>query len=157
MNSKAKIYLGLPASPSVTYDKYMYLQPDEAGQILQHFQCKYPELFGGVMVYEATASEANAVHGTPYADAVKGYLKDSSCATKPSNTSIRSAPTFPVSSVASMTNPSSAIVSTQSLGSQPTRHLVEQLCPHQGICQRQPSIRRLPLSVLWPPRPVFRQ
>jgi len=67
------------------------------------------------MVYEATASEANAVHGTPYADAVKGYLKDSSCATKPSNTSIRSAPTFPVSSVASMTNPSSAIVSTQSI------------------------------------------
>ncbi len=115
MNSKAKIYLGLPASPSVTYDEYMYLQPDEAGQTLQNFQCKYPELFGGVLVYEATPSEANAVHGTPYADAVKGYLKDSSCATKPSNTSTRSGPTFPASSVASMTNPSSAIVSTQSI------------------------------------------
>lgn len=116
MNSKAKIYLGLPASPSETYDKYMYLQPGEAGQILQHFQCKYPELFGGVMVYEATASETNAIDGTPYADAVKGYLKDSSCATKPSSTSTKSVPTFPVSSVASMTNPSSTIVSTQSVG-----------------------------------------
>ena len=32
MNPNAKLYLGLPASPTTTYDKYMELRPEEAGE-----------------------------------------------------------------------------------------------------------------------------
>ena len=82
-NTNAKILLGLPASTTVVNDKKMYLQPSEAKQIIEHFQCKYPGHFGGVMIYEATYSEQNVIGGKSYADVLKGYLTGSTCAKKP--------------------------------------------------------------------------
>ena len=82
--SQAKVFLGLPAAPSVVNDPVMYLQPDEAETIIDHFQCKYPERFGGVMVYEATASMNNAIDGNPYVDVLKKDLEKSDCANNPS-------------------------------------------------------------------------
>ncbi|MCJ1229236.1 hypothetical protein MMC12_005901 [Toensbergia leucococca] len=67
-NSEAKVYLGLPAAPNVTYDAPMYIEPTEAQILIQTFQCKYPNIFGGVMVYEATYSEDYPVDGKSYAD-----------------------------------------------------------------------------------------
>ncbi|KAL9101018.1 MAG: hypothetical protein Q9163_003684 [Psora crenata] len=81
--STAKLFLGLPAAPAVPYDPAMYLQPAEAKEILEYFQCKYPDEFGGVMLYEATASEGNPIDGKPYADGLKIDLQKSTCARVP--------------------------------------------------------------------------
>ena len=64
-----KVYLGLPAAPdtNVVYDLKMYLQPNEAEQIIKALQCEYKHEFGGVMIYEATASQNNQIDGQPYA------------------------------------------------------------------------------------------
>ena len=71
-----KVYLGLPASDDSNdvIDPKMYLQPEEAREIIQHFQKAYPTDFGGVMLYEATASETHPINGKPYADLLKEYL-----------------------------------------------------------------------------------
>ena len=76
LNKHAKVYLGLPAAPSVVIDGAMYLQPNEAKEIIQAFQSEYPENFGGVMIYEATVSETNSINGVPYADIIKKDLKE---------------------------------------------------------------------------------
>ena len=77
LNKKTKVFLGLPASndANVVYTPDMYLNPDEAKEIIQAFQSQYPEDFGGVMLYEATASETNSINGVPYADVLKKDLK----------------------------------------------------------------------------------
>lgn len=118
MNRNAKIYLGLPAAPAITFGK-MYLQPDEAAQILKTFQCKYPDLFGGAMIYEATASETNSVDGLSYADAAKNHLKDSPCAPKSSTTSTVPSSTLRPTSTAIVSS-SSMISSAPTTTSQPT-------------------------------------
>ena len=110
MNSNAKLYLGLTASSNTTHDEYTYLQPEEAGGILQSFQCKYSDLFRSVMVYEATASEANVVDGMSYAGAIQKYLKESSYYTKASFTSTTSS----TPSAVSVTLPTGAAPATSS-------------------------------------------
>ena len=75
LNKDAKIYLGLPAAPDITYDSAMYLNPHEAKEILEHFQCKYPDQFGGAMVYEATSSDENRLHDRSYVGNCKHALK----------------------------------------------------------------------------------
>ena len=45
----------------------MYLQPDEAKQLIEVLQCGYKHEFGGVMIYEATFSQENQINGQPYA------------------------------------------------------------------------------------------
>lgn len=68
-NPNTKVYLGLPAAPntSVVYDPKMYLQPEEANEIIKALQCEYEHEFGGVMIYEATFSQNNQIHGQSYA------------------------------------------------------------------------------------------
>lgn len=63
------MYLGLPAAPNtnVVYDLKMYLQPNEAKELIEALQCEYKHAFGGVMVYEATSSQNNQIQGQPYA------------------------------------------------------------------------------------------
>lgn len=104
--SQAKVFLGLPAAPSVVNDAVMFLNPDEAKTIIDHFQCKYPERFGGVMVYEATASEKNAIDGKPYADVLKEDLEKNDCANNPS------CPVTPPVTLSSSLAPTSALAST---------------------------------------------
>ena len=98
LNKQTKVYLGLPASDDsndVT-DPAMYLQPEEAKQMIQAFQSQYPNDFGGVMLYEATASETHAVNGVPYADVLKKALVEGSGSSQSSSSS--SAPSTPATS-----------------------------------------------------------
>ena len=87
LNKKTKVFLGLPASndANVVYSPDMYLQPNEAKEIIQALQSQYPEDFGGVMLYEATASETNSINGVPYADVLKKDLDESKGASKGTN------------------------------------------------------------------------
>lgn len=78
-----KLYLGLPAAPTAAYDPVMYLNPSEAKTIIEHFQARHPNAFGGVMLFEATRSETNSIDGKPYADVLKKLLLDSDFARKP--------------------------------------------------------------------------
>ena len=68
-NPNTKVYLGLPAAADnqVVYDPKMYLQPDEAKELIEVLRCGYKHEFGGVMIYEATYSENNQINGQPYA------------------------------------------------------------------------------------------
>lgn len=68
-NPNTKVYLGLPAAAdtNVVYDLQMYLQPSEAKEIIKALQCEYKHDFGGVMLYEATYSQNNQIHGQSYA------------------------------------------------------------------------------------------
>lgn len=66
-NPNTKVYLGLPASPDAAYDTEMYLQPDEANELIKALQCEYKHEFGGVMIYEATLSQNNQINGQSYA------------------------------------------------------------------------------------------
>lgn len=68
-NPNTKVYLGLPAAPdyNVVYDLEMYLQPNEANEIIKALQCEYKHAFGGVMLYEATFSQNNQIQGQSYA------------------------------------------------------------------------------------------
>lgn len=45
----------------------MYLQPNEAKELIVALQCEYKHAFGGVMIYEATSSQNNQIQGQPYA------------------------------------------------------------------------------------------
>ncbi|KAI9871312.1 MAG: hypothetical protein M1830_003040 [Pleopsidium flavum] len=70
-NSQAKLYLGLPASTIAANAASMYLSPSEASELVSAYQCKYPDLFGGIMIWEATYSENNQIDGKSYADNMK--------------------------------------------------------------------------------------
>ncbi|KAI9754336.1 MAG: hypothetical protein M1815_005700 [Lichina confinis] len=73
-NAKAKVMLGLPASQDAVYKPEFYLEPHEVTKIVTDFKGKYPEQFGGVMLWEAAASETNRVNGKSFCDAVKDIL-----------------------------------------------------------------------------------
>nr|Q1EAR5.2 RecName: Full=Endochitinase 2; Flags: Precursor [Coccidioides immitis RS] len=72
-NPLAKLFIGLPASKSAAA-KEDYLTPGEATKIVSTYMAKYPSTFGGMMVWEATASENNKLGGLPYADIMKEVL-----------------------------------------------------------------------------------
>ena len=86
-NPDVKLYLGLPADKIVAWNPEHYLDRQEAKEILQHFQCKYPESFSGAMLYEATYSENNSLDGESYAQSLKKDLLDCECAFKPNTPS----------------------------------------------------------------------
>ena len=88
-NKKTKVYLGLPASndKNNVISPEMYLEPNEAKEILQAFQSQYPDDFGGVMLYEATSSETNSINGKPYADVLKKDLTEGASSNQQSTSS----------------------------------------------------------------------
>lgn len=85
-NKEAKIYMGLAAATGATYGS-MYLSPDEALQMIEKYQCKWPTMFGGVMLWEATFSENNQINGMSYGKHIKKGLTNCSCASSPPSTS----------------------------------------------------------------------
>jgi chitinase len=97
-NKEAKIYMGLAAAPGATYGS-MYLSPDEASQLVEKYFNKWPSMFGGVMLWEATFSEENQVDGMSYGKHMKKALE--SCA--PTN------PPYPTSSVVASSTMSSEV------------------------------------------------
>ncbi|KAH2016847.1 Endochitinase A1 [Aspergillus fumigatus] len=69
----AKLYVGLPASETAANQGY-YLTPDEVESLVSTYMDRYPDTFGGIMLWEATASENNQIDGSPYADHMKDIL-----------------------------------------------------------------------------------
>ena len=85
-NKEAKIYLGLPADTGATFGE-MNLSPEEAQELIEKFQCKWPTMFGGVMLWEATFSENNQIDGMSYGQNIEKGLENCFCANEPSSTS----------------------------------------------------------------------
>ena len=75
LNKGAKVFLGLPAAKEASNNENEYLSPGEADEIINHFQCKYPEQFGGVMLYDAHYSDGNRHNGKTYCESVKDSLQ----------------------------------------------------------------------------------
>lgn len=92
-NKHTKIYLGLPGStdPNVVTQPEMYLNVTEARGLVAKLQCRYPDAFGGVMIYEATASETNSFGGSPYCDVVKKDMVHNGCSNNKPNPTTSSA------------------------------------------------------------------
>ena len=127
-NKEAKIYMGLAAAAPATFGD-MYLSPEEAVQLVEKFQSKWPTMFGGVMLWEATFSENNQYNGMSYGKHIKKGLESCSCATKSSSTSIvvtsstvssTSAPTASASSPTSSYAEFPNTISTSSSAEYPT-------------------------------------
>ncbi|PGH00647.1 hypothetical protein AJ80_09137, partial [Polytolypa hystricis UAMH7299] len=73
-NPDAKLFIGLPASVEAAWLPKFYLSPSEVKPLIGHFMKKYPDTFGGIMLWEATGSERNQVDGMSYADNMKEIL-----------------------------------------------------------------------------------
>ncbi|PKX96667.1 class III chitinase ChiA1 [Aspergillus novofumigatus IBT 16806] len=107
----AKLYVGLPASETAANSGY-YLTPDEVESLVSTYMDRYPDTFGGIMLWEATASENNKIDGAPYADHMKDILLDcdpsppvTSSSAIPSSTPVTSATPSPSSSAVSSSTP----------------------------------------------------
>ncbi|KAL8845959.1 MAG: hypothetical protein Q9221_008921 [Calogaya cf. arnoldii] len=109
LNKDVKLYLGLPAAPlpALAYDTYMYIAPDDVSNLIDVFQCRYPNEFGGIMVFEATYSEQNLIDNKPFVDVLKSQLTHNKCAKTATSTSST------VSSTATSLSSASTISSTE--------------------------------------------
>lgn len=72
-NPKAKLLVGLPASPEMAIEGF-YLKPGEVEPLIAKYMDMYPESFGGIMLWEASASDRNQVNGRSYAANIKDIL-----------------------------------------------------------------------------------
>ncbi|KAI9041665.1 class III chitinase ChiA1 [Aspergillus affinis] len=110
-NRAAKLYIGLPASESAAKPGY-YLTPEEVDVLVARYMGRYPDTFGGIMLWEATASERNQIDGAAYAEHMKNILVQRDPA-HPTPTAVPSS-TIPVTSsrpISSGTTSTSIIVS----------------------------------------------
>ncbi|OAL56597.1 glycoside hydrolase [Pyrenochaeta sp. DS3sAY3a] len=74
-NKAVKLYLGLAAGPDgLPTHKDHYLKPEEANQLIVKYQKKYPTIFGGVMLWEATVSVRNPTYGKSFGYWMKAVL-----------------------------------------------------------------------------------
>ncbi|EAW14726.1 class III chitinase ChiA1 [Aspergillus clavatus NRRL 1] len=109
-NKNTKLYIGLPASASAANPGY-YITPQQVQSLVSTYMARYPNNFGGVMLWEATASENNKINDRPYADIIKEVVR--SCDPNPpaTTTSTSTTPT-PTSTTTSTTLTSSSPVSS---------------------------------------------
>lgn len=77
-NPNARLLVGLPANEAAANPGF-YLSPDEVRPLVSHYMTLYPDTFGGIMLWEATASNKNRIGNASYADSMKSILND--CAT----------------------------------------------------------------------------
>ncbi|KAL4915624.1 glycoside hydrolase superfamily [Aspergillus aurantiobrunneus] len=114
-NPNAKLYVGLPASESAAQPGF-YLTPEEVQPLVKKYMDKYPETFGGVMLWEATESRNNQIGGVTYGDRIREILFDldpNHPAPSPTPTSMSTTSTTSTASTTSpSTNSSSATSST---------------------------------------------
>jgi len=75
-NPDVQIYIGLPASPagSPSYEDH-YLSASEVKTVVDHFGCKYPTKFGGIMLWQTTLADLN----NNYAQQMKDVLNSETC------------------------------------------------------------------------------
>ncbi|RJE18946.1 chitinase [Aspergillus sclerotialis] len=72
-NPAAKLYVGLPGNP-FSAQLMDYLTPSKAELLVSHYMDKYPENFGGIMLWDATSQDLNVLHGRTYGDHMKEIL-----------------------------------------------------------------------------------
>eukprot|EP01121_Diplochlamys_sp_Union-15-3_P006604 TRINITY_DN17098_c0_g1_i1.p1 TRINITY_DN17098_c0_g1~~TRINITY_DN17098_c0_g1_i1.p1 ORF type:complete len:341 (-),score=61.22 TRINITY_DN17098_c0_g1_i1:10-1032(-) len=71
-SSKVKIFLGLPASTGAAGGGY--LSPDTLSGIVHSLHQNYTDVFGGVMLWDASWDQNNVVNGNPYGFSVVKIL-----------------------------------------------------------------------------------
>ncbi|KAJ5378994.1 hypothetical protein N7509_012113 [Penicillium cosmopolitanum] len=109
-NPAAKLFVGLPASEEAAVDGF-YLSPAEVYPLVDIYMNLYPDMFGGIMLWEATASDNNTINGYNYAQHMKHILHE--CDPSPPPTSTSTIFVTPTSKPVSST-PSSSAVQTSS-------------------------------------------
>ncbi|GFF97809.1 endochitinase 2 [Aspergillus udagawae] len=122
----AKLYVGLPASPTAANAGY-YLTPKQAESLVSTYMRRYPDTFGGIMLWEATTSENNKIDGSTYADHMKDILLDcdpsppvTSSSAIPSSTPVTSATPSPSSSAVPSSTPAVSVTPSPSSSAVPS-------------------------------------
>ncbi|KAF1841583.1 glycoside hydrolase family 18 protein [Cucurbitaria berberidis CBS 394.84] len=127
-NKNVKLYLGLAAGPDgLPVHKEDYLKPEQANALIAKYQKKWPAIFGGVMLWEATVSARNTAYSQSYGYWVKATLDGSftskykpvvsSSSRASSSTRVSSTPISSSNRVSSTPISSSARVSSSSIRS----------------------------------------
>ncbi|PYH78570.1 glycoside hydrolase, partial [Aspergillus uvarum CBS 121591] len=70
-NPDAKLYVGLPGSTSAAASPDYYITPVEAYALVAEYMARFPDTFGGIMVWEATYSDENKFGDDSFADVMK--------------------------------------------------------------------------------------
>lgn len=74
-NPAFKIYLGMPAGVGgAPNDPTSFLSPSEANDLITHYKNKHSDVFGGVMLWEATVNANNPYCGKPYGSQVSEFV-----------------------------------------------------------------------------------
>ncbi|PWY79579.1 glycoside hydrolase, partial [Aspergillus heteromorphus CBS 117.55] len=113
----AKLYMGLPASASAANAGF-YITPAEASILATKYMGLYPDTFGGMMVWEATASDENSVDGVSFAGAMKDILLELDPLPVTTSSSVAVASSTPVPSTTAV--PSSVLTTSSSVVSSST-------------------------------------
>ncbi|KAJ5741317.1 hypothetical protein N7533_010726 [Penicillium manginii] len=111
-NPDAKLFIGLPASEKAAVDGF-YMSPEEVYPLVDFYMNLYPDTFGGIMLWEATASDNNTIDGHNYAQHMKHILRECDPSPPPLPTSTIFVTPTPKPTVTSST-PSSPAVQTSS-------------------------------------------
>tara|TARA_R110002003_G_scaffold288_11_gene18424 strand:- start:14180 stop:16936 length:2757 start_codon:yes stop_codon:yes gene_type:complete len=115
-NKSVKLYLGLAAgTDGLPTHKDHYLKPEEASALITKWKGQYGDIFGGVMLWEATVSARNVVNCQSYAYWMKATLEGKFTSLYKACVSSSSSSITP-----SSTKASSTIASTTSAAVTPT-------------------------------------
>ncbi|KAF2823602.1 glycoside hydrolase [Ophiobolus disseminans] len=118
-NQGVKLYMGLPAGEDgLPTHKDHYLKPDQADLLIKKWKAAYPEIFGGVMVWEAKVSSANQVNCKSFGYWMKATLDGRF--TKEFKACVSSSSVAPSSTKASSTKASSTSAAATPTATIPT-------------------------------------
>ncbi|KAF2691584.1 carbohydrate-binding module family 18 protein [Lentithecium fluviatile CBS 122367] len=74
-NEGVKLYIGMPANTEgALAEPTAYLTPNEANELIPFYAEKHADMFGGVMLWEATISSRNSICNKGYATHIKDIL-----------------------------------------------------------------------------------
>ncbi|KAF2274910.1 glycoside hydrolase [Westerdykella ornata] len=129
VNKQVRLYLGLPANEAgAPNDVTSYLTPAEANKLVTFYAKKYPEIFGGVMLWEASLAARNKICEKNYNSWIKdilvGKYSTSPCAPKPSSSSTRASSTISSNRSSTISSTPTPVVSSSKTSASPTSSAV---------------------------------
>ena len=110
-NPHAKVFFGLPAGPEAVLNSTFYLNLAEVTEVVNTFQAKYPQEFGGIMLWEAAVSQGNQLDGKSFGDHVKSILRGGSSSSGSANMPYDNTSTNKPSSVVEQVGPDTTTLS----------------------------------------------
>ncbi|RMJ21370.1 chitinase [Aspergillus sp. HF37] len=113
-NPSAKLFIGLPGSMGAVEEGWYYMPAPMVQPMVDEYMSRYPDTFGGIMVWDATASERNNFLEDSYAASMKDILLTCAPGPAPTPSSTSTTPTSSPTTSSSTTGVSSGSSSSPS-------------------------------------------